>query len=148
MSQVFRREGDRQGGDSARIDHQEKRPAEEKRDHRSVRFAKEDVSAASLGHGRAQFAERQGAEKAQDAADHPDGEDEKRDLDGHGHVLRDEKDARADDAADDDADDIPKSQNPRKAFPLFFDGVHAPQLIGFRRFFPEVSAVGYSAKPS
>ena len=47
-------------------------------------------------------------------ADDPDGQDEERSADGHGHVFRDEEDARADDAADDDADDVPETQDAGK----------------------------------
>ena len=57
VGEVFRGEGDGQGGDGPRIDDEEQRPAEEERDHGPVGLAEIDVHPARLGHRRAELGE-------------------------------------------------------------------------------------------
>ena len=134
MGEILRCEGHGQSGDRPGIDDQEERPAEEEGDHGPVRFAEVDVSSAGFGHRSAELPEGQRPEEAQDRADDPDGQDEEGNLDGHGHVLGHEENARADDAADDDADDVPESEDPREALGRGCAVLaHAAQISSFLR---------------
>ena len=64
-------ESDADGGDSAGLDHQEKRPAVEESPQRSQRFAQVNVLAAGPRHHGREFAVGEGADDGQEPRDQP-----------------------------------------------------------------------------
>ena len=107
------RERDGAGGNRARESRHERRPAGEKRRHRSVRVPQIDVFAAGMRAQGRQFGVRHGAGKREQAAEDPHadhrraGRDEPRDDDRH------EEDAAADDVGHDDRGGV---ERPEPAF--------------------------------
>ena len=96
------REGDRDGGHSAGLDHEQQRPAVEEGRHRSVGVAKIGILAADLGTARGKLGVDEGGGEGDEAAKDPHADDEKRGID----VLRDfrrcDEDPGTDDAAHDE----------------------------------------------
>ena len=96
------RESDRDGGEPAALDQDERRPAEEERDERVIGLPQVDVLAARGGVEGRELREGKRAGESDRSADGPRRENET----GRREPLRDDgrhdEDARADDSADDD----------------------------------------------
>ncbi len=93
-----RRDGER--GDGAAVGDGEEHPAVEESDEVSVGFAQVNVLAAGVGKHRAEFGEREAGEQRNDAAKHPDQQEQHGMRQRAGDVFGGKENRRADDAAD------------------------------------------------
>ena len=96
------RERDRDRGEAAPLDHQERSPAEQERDQRMVRLAQIGVLPAGLREERRELRERERSCERDPSADEPRRENESGGREPLRNDRRDDEDAGADDAADDD----------------------------------------------
>jgi len=92
-------EGDRDGGHAPGLDDEKQHPTIEKCDARMEGFAKVSVLAADYGQARGEFRVNEAAEKSDEAAGNPNGQDEEGSVDAFGDEIRIDENARADDAA-------------------------------------------------
>ena len=103
-------EGDDHSRDRSRLDDKKQGPAVQETEHRPEGFAKKNILAARVRHGRSQFAIAQRRKNGHDGRDEPGDEKQSRRSKRAGHIRRNDENAGPDHAADDDCGGIKELQ--------------------------------------